>query len=86
VKGAGLTSVSVMSIPEWLEGMLKDGRYRSKQAMADAFGLSGPAIVNYTKGRRNPDAPSCLKIARATGTPLEEVLEMAYGGGNGSSS
>ena len=81
----GLTSVSVMSIPEWLEGMLKDKRYRSKQAMADAFGLTEAAIVNYTKGRRNPDAPSCLKMADATGTDVREVLEMAHGGnGNGS--
>lgn len=45
--------------------------------MADAFGLSDAAIVNYTKGRRNPDAPSCLKIAEATGAPVEEVLAMA---------
>ncbi len=66
-----------MGISAWLRGMLKEGRYRNAVEMADAFGVSEPAVIYWLHGQRRPSVDSCRQIAAATGTPLPEVVLMA---------
>ena len=70
-----------MGIPEWLQGMRNSGRYRSLRHMARELGISAQDLSRYINGKRTPSAPYCIKLAEATGTPVEEVLDMAYGDG-----
>lgn len=67
-----------MGIPEWLEGMLKDGRFRSVYDMALKLGVPPPTVYRWLKGQSSPSIPYCIKLAQATGTPLEEVVLMAF--------
>lgn len=77
--GGGIVMVEeVMGIPEWLRGMLKE--YGTTYDMARALDLREPTLNRWMNGRRIPSAPSCIKLAEATGTPVEQVLQMAYGG------
>lgn len=69
-----------MGIPEWLEGMLKDGKYRSVYDMALKIGVPPPTVYRWLKGQACPSIPYCIKLARATGTPLEDVIHMAGDG------
>ena len=74
----------VMSIPEWLKGMLEEGRYRSTYAMSLEWRIPEPTISRWISGQRTPSASSCLKLAQATHTPIQDVVRMAYGDGDGS--
>lgn len=73
---------SVMSIPEWL-GVLKSERYRSLRHMARELNISPQDLSRWLNGKRTPSASSCMKLAGATGTPVEDVIRMAYGDGAG---
>lgn len=66
-----------MGISRWLCEMLEDGTYRSTYHMADAFGTNEPNIVRWKKGQVTPSVPSCIKMAEATGRPVEEIAQMA---------
>jgi len=66
-----------MSIPEWLQGMLKDGRYQSYSEMSYDWRIPEETIRRWAKGERRPSVSNCIRLARATGTPLEEVVTMA---------
>ena len=72
-----------MSFSAWLRGMLKEGRYRNAVEMAEAFGVTEPAVIYWLHGKRRPSVVSCRQIAAATGTPLPEVVLMATIGGDG---
>lgn len=67
-----------MGISQWLREMLKE--YGSSYDMARALGLREPTLNRWLNGRRVPSASSCIRLARATGTPIEVVLRMAYDG------
>ncbi|TEU01989.1 MAG: XRE family transcriptional regulator [Dehalococcoidia bacterium] len=73
-----------MSIPEWLKGMLKEGRYRSVYEMSHALNVPQPTVHRWLTGQTTPSAPYCWKLAEATGTPVQDVMRMAYGDGEGS--
>jgi len=68
--------VSVMGIALWLRAVRKE-RDWSTYDMAKAVGVSAPIIVLWQQGKRRPSVPSCIKLAAATGTPLEEIVRMA---------
>ena len=70
-----------MGIPEWLQGMLKEGRYRSVYEMSHALNVPQPTVHRWLKGQVTPSAPHCMKLAEVTGTPVKDVLRMAYGDG-----
>ncbi len=70
-----------MSIPEWLRGMLKEGRFRSVYHLSHELNVPQPTVHRWLKGQVTPSAPYCMKLAEVTGTPVEEVLDMAYGDG-----
>ena len=70
-----------MSIPEWLEGMLESGRYRSLRHMARELEVSPQDLSRWLNRKRTPSAPSCIRLAQATGTPVQDVMWMAYGDG-----
>ena len=74
-----------MSIPEWLEGMLESGRYRSLRHMASELKVSPQDLSRWLNRKRTPSAPSCMKLAQATDTPVQDVMRMAYGDGNSAS-
>ena len=64
-----------MSISAWLREMLKG--YRSTYDMALALGIRESTLNRWMNGRRIPSVPSCIKLAEATDTPLDEVVRMA---------
>ena len=66
-----------MSIPAWLRGMLKEGRYRSTYDMSLKWGIPEPTISRWLGGQRSPSVSYCIKLAEVTGTPVEEVVRMA---------
>ncbi len=68
-----------MSISQWLRGMLKG--YGSTYDMALALQVREPTLNRWLNGRRIPSAPSCIKLAQATDTPVQDVMAMAYGNG-----
>ena len=73
-----------MGIPQWLRGMYQEGRERrhwsSIEDMARELNFRTPTLNRWMTGRRRPDALSCIRLARSTGTPVETVLTMAgYG-------
>ena len=65
-----------MSIALWLRAVRKE-RGWSTYKMARDIGVSEPVVVLWEQGKRRPSVPSCIKIASATATPLEEVVRMA---------
>ena len=65
-----------MGIALWLRAVRKE-RGWSTYKMADAVGVSEAIIVRWEQGNRIPSVPSCIKLATATGTPLEDVVRMA---------
>ncbi|KKL71530.1 hypothetical protein LCGC14_2094020 [marine sediment metagenome] len=69
-----------MGIPEWLEGMLKSGRYRSLRHMGRELHISPQDLSRWLNRQRTPSAPSCIRLAEATDTPVQDVLKMAHGG------
>lgn len=70
-------SIEHMSIPAWLRGMLKDGRYRSTYDMSFQWKIPEPTISRWLNDRRAPSVFYCVKLAEVTGTPVEEVVRMA---------
>ena len=70
--------VSVMGIALWVRAVRKERNW-STYDMAKAVGVSEPLIVLWQQSRRRPSVPSCIKLAAATGTPLEEIVLMAGG-------
>ena len=66
-----------MGIPEWIEGMLKDGQFRSIYDMALKLEAPQPTVHRWRRGQSVPSIPYCIKLAAATGTPLEEIVRMA---------
>ena len=71
-----------MSISAWLRGMLEEGRYRNAVEMAEAFGVTEPAVIYWLHGQRRPSRDSCRLISAATGTAYNTVVLMAYGDGS----
>lgn len=72
-----------MSIALWLRAVRKE-RGWSTYKMARIVGVSEPSVVLWEQERRRPSVPSCVKIARATDTPIQEVVLMAMlGDGDG---
>ena len=69
-----------MSISHWLREMLKE--YESSYEMALALGVREPTLNRWLNGKRTPSASSCIKLAEATDTPVEDVMRMAYGDGD----
>jgi len=65
-----------VGIPEWIEGMLKDGQFRSVYDMALKLGAPQPTVHRWRRGQSVPSIPYCIKLAEVTGTPLEEVVRM----------
>ena len=66
-----------MSFRAWLRGLLGEGRmYRTQEQMAEAFGTKQPAVSLWLSGDRRPERDSLDRIAKATGTPLADILEM----------
>lgn len=72
-----------MGISTWLREMLKEGRYKNAVKMAEAFGVTEPAVIYWLHGQRRPSVNSCRRIAEATDTPIAEVVLMATIGGDG---
>lgn len=72
-----LTASTDMGISQWLREMLR--KYGSTYDMALALGVREPTLNRWMNGRRVPSASSCLKLAEATGTPVQDVIRMAYG-------
>ena len=70
------TMLCDMGIALWLRAVRKE-RGWSTYKMADVAGVSESIIVLWEQGKRRPSVPSCIKIAAATGTPLEKVVRMA---------
>ena len=70
-----------MGIPEWLGGMLESGRYRSLRHMARELEISPQDLSRWLNRKRVPSAPSCMKLAEATDTPVQDVMRMAHGDG-----
>ena len=70
-----------MGIPEWLRGMLEEGRYRSPYHMAQEFRVPPPTVYRWLTGKVTPSAPYCMKLAEVTGTSIEDVMRMAHGDG-----
>lgn len=71
---------SAMDIPTWLRAVRKE-RGWSTYKMAEIAGVSEASVVLWEQEKRRPSAPSCWKLAEATGTPVEDVMRMAFGGG-----
>ena len=59
--------------------MLREGQFRSVYEMAHRIEAPQPTVHRWLKGEARPSAPYCIKLAEATGTPVEQVLQMAYG-------
>ena len=68
--------ICVMGIALWVRAVRKE-RDWSTYDMAKAVGVSAPIIVLWQQGKRRPSVLSCIKLAAATGTPLEEIVRMA---------
>ena len=66
----------VMTIALWLRAVRKE-RGWSTYKLAALAGVSEPIVVLWEQEKRRPSVPSCIKLADATGTPLEEVVRMA---------
>ena len=49
--------------------------------MAQAFAVPPPTVYRWLSGETTPSAPYCMKLAQATDTPLQDVMEMAHGDG-----
>ena len=70
-----------MGISAWLREMLEEGRYRNAVEMAEAFGVTEPAVIYWLHGQRRPSRDSCRQISVATGTPYNEIVLMVHGDG-----
>lgn len=70
-----------MRITDWLTGIYRtgkrDGKWTSIENMGRDLGPSGPTLHRWMTGTRNPSPLSCVKLARATGTSVSDVLTMA---------
>ena len=66
-----------MNIPQWLRGMLTDGKYRSTYDMSLRWGIPEPTISRWLTGQRRPSVSYCIKLAQVTSTSVEEVVRMA---------
>ena len=69
----------VMNIPQWLQGMIEEKRYRNATGMTYEWKIPEPTIHRWLKGERNPGVKYCIQLAELTDTPLEEVVRMAGG-------
>ncbi len=67
----------VMTIPEWLQGMIEEKRYRNTTDMSFEWRIPEPTIYRWLKGTRNPSVLYCIQLAELTATPLEQVVRMA---------
>lgn len=80
VAGAPIV-LPVMGIPQWLRGIYQDGReqkgWTAIEDMARTYGFKQSTLYRWMVGDRQPDVISCLKLARAFGTPARDVLRMA---------
>lgn len=66
-----------MGIPEWLRGMLKEGKFRSVYHLSHELDVPQPTVHRWLKGETRPSLPYCIKLADVTDTSLEEVVRMA---------
>lgn len=70
-----------MDIPQWLSGMYQEGRelkrWTSVEEMSREYGFKAVTFYRWMTGSRKPDPFSCLRLARAFGTPVQDVLSMA---------
>jgi len=66
-----------MGIPEWLQGMLNEGRYADENEMSYEWRIPADLIYQWRTARRVPSVSSCIRLADATMTPLEQVVRMA---------
>lgn len=66
-----------MGIPQWIQGMLKDGQFRSVYDMALRLRIPPPTVYRWLSGESRPSLPYCIRLADGTDTPLEEVVRMA---------
>ena len=81
VMPATYTAVTMKGIPRWLRGVYekgkKQGKWRTEVEMAQVLGFHAPTMNCWITGNRRPDPISCIRLARASGTPAETVLELA---------
>jgi transcriptional regulator with XRE-family HTH domain len=57
--------------------MLKEARERkglSQSALAEKAGLPLRSLQNWEQGRRVPRLPEVVKLAKAVGAPLDQLL------------
>ena len=66
-----------MGIPQWLTGMLKEGRFRSVYHLAHELNVPQPTVHRWLKGQARPSLPHCIRLAKVTDTPIETVVLMA---------
>ncbi len=69
-----------MGIPEWIQGMLREGRYASFSDMSYNLRIPETPIRRWADGSRLPSVSYCIKIARATSTSIEEIVQMVSDG------
>ena len=72
-----MLNTAVMTIPEWLQGMIEEKRYRNTTDMSYEWRIPEPTINRWLKGTRNPSVAFCIKLAEATGLSVEDVARMA---------
>lgn len=65
-----------MGLSAYLRGLLDAGVYRSQYHMAEVFSSKQPTVNHWLQRVRFPSRVSCVKISRATGKPLGEIVEM----------
>jgi transcriptional regulator with XRE-family HTH domain len=65
-----------MGLRAFLRGLLQAGVYRSQYQMAEVFGSHQPTVNHWLRGKRFPGRESCVKISKATGRPVDEIVEM----------
>jgi transcriptional regulator with XRE-family HTH domain len=65
-----------MGLSAFLAGLLEAKVYRSQYEMAERFNSSQPTVNHWLQRKRFPGRESCVKISKATGRTVDEIVEM----------
>lgn len=57
--------------------------FKDRQWLADQVGVSRQAVNDWENNRYNPSLPHLLKVARACGVSLDDLVENDQGGKGG---